>query len=108
MDPGVGHQVGLELSQVNVQGTIESERGSDGGDNLTNEPVQVGVGRSFNVQVSTADVIDGFVVNHKGAVGVFKSGMGGQDGIVGFNNSSGNLGGRVDREFKLGFFAIIN
>ena len=63
MDPGVRHQVGLEFSQINIQGTIETERSSDGGDNLTNEPVEVGVGWSLDVKVPTADVIDGFIVN---------------------------------------------
>jgi hypothetical protein len=33
VDTGVGDQVGLELVQVNVQGAVESKRGSDGGDN---------------------------------------------------------------------------
>lgn len=32
MNSRVRHQVGLELVQINVQGTIESKRGSDGGD----------------------------------------------------------------------------
>ena len=39
---------------------------------------------------------------------MFQSGMGGQDGIVGLDNSSRDLGSRVDREFKFGFFAIVN
>ena len=108
MDPGVRHQVGLEFSQINIQGTIETERSSDGGDNLTNEPVEVGVGRSLDVKVPTADVIDGFIVNHESTVRVLKSSMSGQDGIVGFNHSSGNLGSRVDRELQLGLLAIIN
>jgi hypothetical protein len=30
MDTGVGDQVGLELVQIDVQGAVESERGSDG------------------------------------------------------------------------------
>ena len=64
----VGYQVGLELSQINVKGTIESERGSDGTDNLGNQSVQVGVGWSLNVQVTSADIIDSFVVDHKCAV----------------------------------------
>lgn len=32
VDSGVGDQVGLELVQVDVEGTVESERGGDGGD----------------------------------------------------------------------------
>ena len=31
MDTGVWHQVGLELVQVDVEGAVEAERGSDGG-----------------------------------------------------------------------------
>jgi len=39
---------------------------------------------------------------------VFKSGVCGQDTVVGFNHSSGHLWSRVDGELKLGFFAIVN
>ena len=68
VDTWVGHQVGLELSQVDVEGTIESQRGSDGADNLTNQSVQVGVGWSLNVQVTSADIVDSLIVYHEGAV----------------------------------------
>merc|ERR1711899_250468 len=43
MDPWVGHQVGLELSQVHIEGSIEPQGGGDGGDDLADQPVQVGV-----------------------------------------------------------------
>ena len=46
---GVGHQVGLELRQVHVQGSVVAERGCDGGDDLSDETVQIGVGRSLHV-----------------------------------------------------------
>ena len=68
MNPGVRHQVGLELIKVHIQGTIEAEGGSDGRDNLANDSVEVGVGRALNIQVATADVIDGLIVDHEGAV----------------------------------------
>ena len=87
VDTWVGHQVGLELSQINVEGAVKSQRGSDGADNLGDQPVQVGVGWSLNVQVSSADVINGFVVNHEGTVGVLQGGVGGQDGVVWLYNS---------------------
>ncbi len=35
MDARIRHQVGLELVQVDVERAIESERGSDGGDNYS-------------------------------------------------------------------------
>ena len=91
MDPGVGHQVCLELCQINVQSTIKSERSSDGGDDLTHQSVQVGVGRSLDVQVSSADIVDGLVVDHEGAVRVLQGSMGGQDRVVWFYDSSGDL-----------------
>ena len=71
MDSWVWHQVGLELSNINVQSTIESEGGSEGGDDLSNESVQVGVGWSLDIEVSSADIIDGFVIKHNGNIGMF-------------------------------------
>jgi hypothetical protein len=62
VDTGVGHQVGLELGQVHVQGAIEAQRGGDGRDDLADQTVEVGVGRAINVQVTTADVVNSLVV----------------------------------------------
>ena len=87
--PGIGHQVGLELIEVDVEGSVEPQGGGDGGHDLADQPgeelgvqrgnnlstkgtvmvirielpVQVGVGRPLNVQVPLADVIDGLIVN---------------------------------------------
>merc|ERR1712113_936349 len=108
VDPGVGDQVGLELSQINIESSIKPEGGGDGGDNLTNHPVEVGVGRTVDVQVPAADVVDGLVVHHKGAVGVLQGGVGGEDGVVGLDHSSGNLGSRVDGELKLALLALVH
>merc|ERR1719346_835560 len=108
VDPGVGHQVGLELSQIHVQGSVEPQGGGDGGHDLADQPVEVGVGWPLNVQVATADVVDGLVVNHEGAVGVLKGGVGGQDGVVGLDHSSGNLGSRVDGELELALLAVVH
>ena len=107
VDTGVGHQVGLELSEIHVQGTIKSQRSSDGGHNLANQSVQVGVGGSLNVQVSSADVVDGFVVDHESTVGVLQSGVSGQDGVVGLNHGGGDLGSWVDGELQLGLLTVV-
>jgi len=58
--------------------------------------------------LSSADVIDGFVIEHDSDVGVFQKGVSGKNGVVGFNNSGGDLGGRVDGESDLGFFTVVN
>ena len=47
----VGHQVGLELIEVNIQSSVKPEAGRDGGDDLGNEPVEVGVSWSIYLQV---------------------------------------------------------
>jgi len=108
MDTWVWDQVSLELSHINVEGTVESEGGSEGGDNLGDESVQVGVGGSLNVEVSSADIVDGLVVEHDGDVGVLKEGVSGQDGVVWLNNGGGDLWGWVDGETELGLLAVID
>ena len=91
VDTWVGHQVGLELGQIHVEGTIEAQGGGDGGHDLADQTVEVGVGGALDVQVAAADVVDGLVVDHEGAVGVLQGGVGGQDGVVGLDHSSGDL-----------------
>ena len=104
----VGHQVGLEFSDVDVQGTVESQRGSQRGNDLGNQSVEVGVGGSFNVQVSSADVVDGFVVQHHADISVLQQRMGGEDWVVGLNNGGWDLRGRIDSESEFGFLAVVN
>ena len=38
VDAGVGHQVGLELSHIHVQGAIKAQGGCQGGNDLSNQP----------------------------------------------------------------------
>ena len=68
---------------------------------MANEPVQVGIGGTLDVQVATADVVDGLVVHHEGTVGVLEGGVGGEDGVVRLNHCSRHLGSRVDGKLKL-------
>jgi len=108
MDTGVGDEVGLELSHIDVEGTIESEGGSEGGDNLGDESVEVSVGWSLNVQVSSADIVDSLVIEHDGDISVLEEGVGGEDGVVWLNNGGGDLWGWVDGESELGLLSVIN
>jgi len=108
VDTWVWHQVGLELSDIDVEGTIESEGGGQGGDDLSDQPVEVGVGGALNVEVTTADVIHSLVVEHDGDVGVLEERVSGQDGVVWLNNGGGDLGGWVDGESELGFLAVVD
>ena len=108
MDSWVWHQVGLELIDVDVQSTIESERHSQRRDDLRDQSVQVGVGGSLDVEVSSADVVDGLVVQHDGDVSVLEERVSREDGVVWFNDSSGDLRGWVDGETEFGFLAVVH
>ena len=108
MDSWVWHQVGLELSNIDVEGTVESERGSQGGNNLRDKSVQVCVGWSLDIEVSSADIIDGLVVENDGDISVLEQRVSGQDRVVWLNNCSGNLWGWVHRKAKLGLLTVVN
>jgi hypothetical protein len=75
VDARVGHKIGLELVQINVERTVESQRRGDGADNLGNQTVEVLVVGPGNVQAATADVVDSLVVNKERAVGVLDGAM---------------------------------
>merc|ERR1719198_1855611 len=108
MDTRVRDQVGLELGNIDVQGTIEAEGGGQGGDDLGDEPVEVGVGGALNVEVAAADVIDSLVVKHDGNIGVLKEGVGGEHGVVGLDDGGGDLRRGVDGEAELGLLAVVD
>jgi len=108
MDSWVWHQVGLELSDIDVEGTVESQRGSQRRDGLGDQSVQVGVGWSLDVELSSADIVDSFVVKHNGDISVLEERVGGKNGVVWLNNGGGDLRGWVDGETELGLFAVID
>ena len=108
MNTRIGDKVSLEFSNVDVKGTIESEGSSERRNNLSNKSVQVGVGGSLNIEVSSADIVDGFVIKHDGDISVLKERVSSEHSVVGLNDCSGDLGRRIDGETKLGFLTIID
>jgi len=75
MDSWIWDQVSLELSDINIKSTVESEGGSQGGDNLGNKSVKVCVSWSLDIEVSSADIINGFIVDHNSNIGVLEEGV---------------------------------
>ena len=59
-----------------------TEGGSEGGDNLSDEAIEVGVGRALNVEGATANVVDGLVVEHDGDVGVLEERVCGEHRVL--------------------------
>ena len=66
---------------------------------LCNQAIQVLIVGSLDAQVATANVIDGFVVDHETAIRVLESRVSGQDGVVWLNNGGSDLRSRVDTKF---------
>jgi len=108
MDSWVWDQIGLEFSDIDVKGTVESEGGSQSGDDLSDESVQVGVGWSFDIEISSADIVHSFVIKHERDIFVLEEGVGGKNGIVWLNDGVGDLRRWVDGETELGFLAVID
>jgi len=108
VDTRVRHQVGLELSHIHVQSTVESEGSGQGGDNLSDQSVQVGVGGSLDVQVTTADIVQSLVVDLVGHIGVLQQGVDTQHGVVGLDNGGRDLGAAPDGEGDLGLLTVID
>jgi hypothetical protein len=108
VDTWVWDQVGLELVQVDVEGAVEAKRCGDGGDNLGDQTVQVLEVGALNTEVAAADVVDGLIVDHEGAVAVLEGGVSGKDGVVWLDDRGGDLWGWVDTEFQLALLAVVN
>ena len=58
-----GNQVGLELVQIDVKGTIESKGSSDGRDDLSDKTVKVSEARVSNVEALLADIVNSFIID---------------------------------------------
>lgn len=87
VDSGIRNEVGLEFVQVDIQCTVKSQGSCDGGHYLADQSVEVSVCWPLDVEVSSTDVVDGFVVHHEGAVGVLQGGMSSENGVVRFHDS---------------------
>jgi len=108
VDARVRHQVGLELGDIDVKGTVEAERSRQGRHHLGDQTVKIGVGGSLDVEVAAADVVQGLVIQAEGAIGVLKQGVRREHVIVRLDNSRGHLGGRSHGEGELGLAAVID
>ena len=107
MDSWIWDQVSLEFNDINVQGAIKSQWGIKRGNDLRNESVQVGVGWSLNVEVSSADFIDGYGLKHNSNISVFQKGESWDDEFVSLNDGSWDLWGWRDGEDEF-WFSIVD
>lgn len=75
---------------------------------MCDQAVQVLVVRSLKAEIATANIIDGLVVDHEGAVGVLESGVSRQDRVVWLHDGGSCLWSWVDAEFKLALLSVVD
>merc|ERR1719436_1091094 len=102
------HQVGLELAEVDVQLSVESEGRGHRGDHLGDDHVELGVGRARDVELLLADAVDRLVVKDNRNLGVVQEPVGGEHGVVRLHDARGDLGRRVDLEANLRLLAVVH
>lgn len=103
----VRNQVSLEFVQVDVQGTIETERRGDGADNLGDQAVKVVVRWARDTQVLTADLENSIVVDKESTVRVLNCRVSRENSVVWLNNSSADTWSWVDSKLKLALLAVV-
>jgi hypothetical protein len=107
VDTRVWHQVGLELVQIDVESSVETQTGGDGANNLSNQAVEMLIVGTRDVQAATADIIDSFVVNEEGAVGVLDGAVGRENGVVGLDDGGRDAGSGIHGELELALLAVV-
>mmetsp|Transcript_48999 Transcript_48999/g.88100 ORF Transcript_48999/g.88100 Transcript_48999/m.88100 type:complete len:322 (-) Transcript_48999:28-993(-) len=108
MDARVGHEVRLELSDVNVQRTIKAQGSRQRTDDLGNQSVEVRVCRPLNVKVPAANVIKSLIVIHDGNISMFEEGVHAQHSVIRLDNSCGDLRTAPNGEGDLALLAVVN
>ena len=71
---GTKYQIGLELAQVDVEDSVEPQRGCDGRDGPADKPVEVGIAWPLDVQLPPTNVIDRLIVHHECAIAMLQGG----------------------------------
>jgi len=75
---------------------------------LSDESVEVGVGWSLDIEVSSADIVDGLVVKNDSNIGVLKERVSGKHRVVWLDDGSGDLWGWVHSEAELGLLTVVD
>jgi hypothetical protein len=103
----IWNQVSLELVEVDVQGTIETNRCGDGRDDLSNQTVKVLVRRTWDIEISSANIVDGLIVDKEGTVGVLNGAVGSKDSVIRLNNGGRDTRSWVNGELQLALLAVV-
>lgn len=75
---------------------------------LGDQAVEVLIVGALETEIAAANVVNGLIVDHEGAVRVLKGGVGSEDRVVGLDNGSGRLRSGVDTELQFALLAVVN
>ena len=81
---------------------------SDGGHNLRDQSVQVGVSWSFYTEFFGAEIVNCLIVDHECTIRVLQSCMSRQNGIVWLNDCCRDSWSWVNGEFQFSLLSIVN
>lgn len=98
----------MEFGKIDVERAVETQRRGNRRHYLSDEPVQVGVSGSLDIQVPTAYVVNSLVVHHKRAVRVLERGVRGQYAVVRLDDGRGHLRRRVNGELEFALFPVVH
>jgi len=76
--------------------------------NLSNESIEIVVAGSLTAQVAAAQVEDGLVVDHEGAVGVLERRVRRQDRVVRLDDGGRHARRRIHGELELRLFRVLD
>lgn len=92
VDSRVGHEVCLKLDHVNIYGAREAIRSGAAWYNLADDAIEVSVRGTADLQVGSAHVIDGFVVEQDAAIGEVHAVVSREQRIIRLNDDGRDSG----------------
>lgn len=82
MNARIWYEICLKFVKIDVESPIEPQAGRDRTDNLGNQSVEMFIVWSCDIKVSSANVVDCFIVDKECAVGVFNCAVSRQNSTV--------------------------
>jgi hypothetical protein len=108
VDTGERHEVGLELGEIDVGRTIETEGGGVRRDNMGDETVQVGIGGAHVFERAAATIVQRLIAEHDSDIRVLEQGAARQHHVVRLSDGVGNVGTGKNAETNHGLLAVVD